>query len=500
MSEWFINTAEGQQGPYSTENIKEWLEAGSVTGDTFVWKEGMAEWVALSTVSEISSPTPVASPPPPSAAPPSSTSTAPPAANDAPMPQAVSNSNPDPVETSQEAASKKSRMPKIKPLYAALVVFLLAGGAYAADQSGLLGGSEPGSEVIAEIDLGDDSESDEDEFEKEESEDDLVFEEQDPPEPFVASNDYKARNVVVFVIDGPRFSEAWGEPDKKHIKALTEKLAPEGVVFPNFFNNGVTKTVPGHTALATGYYQEISNTGVAVPDNPTFLHRWLKKHDAPGKAAWIVASKNKLDVLANTIHEDWEDQYLPNIDAGLKEPRGNMYSKYYRPDGETMDRLKGIVRRDHPQLIFVNVKEPDAAAHDKDWDGYTDGIEKSFGYAAEFWEHLQEIPFYKDNTAFFVTNDHGRHLDGVDRGKTSHGDDCEGCRHILLYAAGPDFPKDKIIETEYEQIDLTVTIAKILGIEIPNSKGKVIEELFVSDTGSDKKETKKTTKKKKSKK
>ncbi|WP_238555152.1 hypothetical protein [Chryseobacterium sp. P1-3] len=77
-----------------------------------------------------------------------------------------------------------------------------------------------------------------------------------------------------------------------------------------------------------------------------------------------------------------------------------------------------------------------------------------------------------------VSNDHGRHLDAKG-GFKSHGDGCEGCRHIEFFAIGPDFKKNTIITTgNYEQIDITSTIAELLRFPLQYGKGKVIKDAF----------------------
>ena len=106
-------------------------------------------------------------------------------------------------------------------------------------------------------------------------------------------------------------------------------------------------------------------------------------------------------------------------------------------------------------------------------------IRETDGMAWDVWKLLQSDPFYRGQTAFFITNDHGRHPDGHLDGFISHGCSCEGCRRILLFAVGPDFKKGVVIEKKREQIDLAVTAAKILGFSIPGSKGRVMTELFI---------------------
>ena len=78
----------------------------------------------------------------------------------------------------------------------------------------------------------------------------------------------------------------------------------------------------------------------------------------------------------------------------------------------------------------------------------------------------------------FVTNDHGRHLDSIAGGFSSHGDDCKGCRHINFFACGPDFKQGVIISQKRELIDISATIAELFQFSMPTSKGNVMEELF----------------------
>jgi phosphopentomutase len=63
-------------------------------------------------------------------------------------------------------------------------------------------------------------------------------------------------------------------------------------------------------------------------------------------------------------------------------------------------------------------------------------------------------------------------------GFISHGDTCLGCRHIFLYAFGPDFKKGTIVNQKRELTDISATVAELLHFETPYGKGKVMTELF----------------------
>ena len=79
---------------------------------------------------------------------------------------------------------------------------------------------------------------------------------------------------------------------------------------------------------------------------------------------------------------------------------------------------------------------------------------------------------------FIMTNDHGRHLDGIADGFVSHGDHCRGCTHINFMGYGPDFKEDSLIYTQYELIDILPTIGDLLGFDYHEAQGVVMSDLF----------------------
>ena len=109
---------------------------------------------------------------------------------------------------------------------------------------------------------------------------------------------FKTKYVIILVIDGPRYSETYGEPTCKYSPILCDSLKHEGTFYAQFKNNGPTFTVPGHTAIVTGNYQRISNAGTALPKQPNIFQYFLQATGKDSSAAFVVSSKGKLDVLA----------------------------------------------------------------------------------------------------------------------------------------------------------------------------------------------------------
>lgn len=287
---------------------------------------------------------------------------------------------------------------------------------------------------------------------------------------------FKASHAIVLVIDGPRQSEMWDDPDHTRIPCLATELAPQGVLMRNFRNNGPTYTAAGHTALCTGFYQDIENSkGSQLPNHPSMFQYFLKAKGLPQTKALVITSKDKLALLANTNDSAWHDKFMPATYCGVE---GKGFGSGYAEDADTLAAVKRILAKDHPRLVIINLKEPDASGHGGDWFSYLRAVRNSDARAGELWNFLQSEPEFKDHTDLFITHDHGRHLDGVADGFKNHGDDCEGCRRIALLALGPDFKKGAEVKATGEQIDVPVTIGAILGFPMPGCKGRVLKELF----------------------
>lgn len=281
------------------------------------------------------------------------------------------------------------------------------------------------------------------------------------------------KHVIVLVIDGPRYSETFGDSTYQYIPNLGKKLRHDGVLFTHFRNNGSTYTNAGHTAITTGYYQSISNGGKELPKRPSIFQYYLKSSGADKSKAWIVSSKGKLEILANTKNKKWWNMYMPYTYCG---PAGN--SSAYVGDKLTFEKIKSVIANHTPNLMLINLLEVDVNGHGNDWEGYKKALKNCDQYVADLWTLIQENPEMKGQTTLFITNDHGRHLDGHKDGFISHGDRCEGCRQISLLALGPDFVKNKVVSTSAEQLDISKTISYLLDFEMPTSEGRILKELF----------------------
>ncbi|MGK7391688.1 MAG: sulfatase-like hydrolase/transferase [Candidatus Cyclobacteriaceae bacterium M2_1C_046] len=279
----------------------------------------------------------------------------------------------------------------------------------------------------------------------------------------IPASDYTTENVIIVVIDGPRYQETWGDNLRQNIPVQSQ-LAGEGILFKNFFNEGETYTLAGHTAITTGFYQKIENNGTELPANLSIFQSYLSYTQLPPDEAWLVTSKEKLSILADTKDLKWRGSFSPSMDAENRE------------DSITIKVALQVLNEQQPSLAMIHLKGPDQYGHRNDWVNYIRSINETDGYVGDVWNLIQSHPHYADKTTLLITNDHGRHLDGISTGFEDHGDKCEGCKKISLLALGPDFEKGIVVDTPYEQSDIAPTVAKLLNFPFV-SEGFAIEEL-----------------------
>jgi hypothetical protein len=289
----------------------------------------------------------------------------------------------------------------------------------------------------------------------------------------VAERSYQTENVVIVVIDGPRYSESWGQSGRPNVRYMDSVMAPVGCTHSYFYNLGETWTTNGHTALTTGIYQSINNTGGEYPKNPGIFQHYLKKHPNESNLVWLITSKDKLQVLSDCKDPKWKNKYIASTDCGV-----NGLGTGYRHDSITFQRVMYTLALRKPKVLFVNFREPDFSGHKNDWNGYIRGIQQTDSMVHEIWKLIENDPYYQGKTTMFITNDHGRHLDGVSNGYVSHGCSCEGCRRIHLWSFGPDFKQGTYLNQAAELIDVNATIGELLQLNSLKSNGRVLWELF----------------------
>lgn len=271
--------------------------------------------------------------------------------------------------------------------------------------------------------------------------------------------------VILFVIDGPRHTEAFDDPDHRYVSRMWNELRPQGALIPEFRNDGQTLTNPGHASIVTGTWQTIANNGSERPTEPTLFEHYRQTYGVPKKETYVVSGKRKLNACSYSTHEDFGRRYGATERVGLADDRA------------VFDELVAIMKGDKPRLVMACFPAVDRAGHSGDWDAYVSAIGVVDSLLVELWDFVQHDPFYKDKTYVFVSNDHGRH-DDKSGGFSNHGCGCEGCRRGMFLALGPTIKANYQTSKVYTQRDIFYTVASILELTVEKSDGVVIEEIF----------------------
>ncbi|MCK5571792.1 MAG: alkaline phosphatase family protein [Bacteroidetes bacterium] len=263
-----------------------------------------------------------------------------------------------------------------------------------------------------------------------------------------------AQNVVIAVIDGSRDSETMGAG---YTPMMWDSLLPQGTLWTDFRNEGITLTNPGHASIATGTWQTIDNEGNQRPTMPTVFEYYRSSSSAAETDVYVVAGKYKLNILSYSTHPSYGEPYGASVSLAPM-------------DGLVLNASLTAMGGHHPQIVIINFPDVDYAGHSADWERYLNAIRTVDSLVYELWQFIQSDPHYKDNTTLFITNDHGRHDDGHG-GFKDHGDGCEGCRHILLLAVGRGFPAAHVVATTRTQIDIAPTVGELLSFPVPYALG-----------------------------
>ena len=277
-------------------------------------------------------------------------------------------------------------------------------------------------------------------------------------------------NVFIVVIDGARYSETFGDTSHKFIPRLWNDLRPQGTIYTSFYVDGYTSTNPGHSSILTGKYQYITNDGTERPHEPTLFEYYRKEKSAPVEDCYVILGKDKLDILGHSDRPDYGYQYRASI----------KYSSSEYDDKITLDNFRSVIASSHPHLAIINFAQTDHAGHSGVWSDYVNSIRNVDSLIFELWNIIQSDSIYQGKTTMIVTGDHGRHLDNVKDGFKSHGDSCDGCRHVSTMIIGPDTPRGYVDSNKTTQIDIAPTIGKLLKFVPIYSEGSVINSAIIT--------------------
>jgi hypothetical protein len=278
--------------------------------------------------------------------------------------------------------------------------------------------------------------------------------------------------MMIVVIDGARYTETFGDPDRTFVPEMAE-LAAGGAIADAFRNDGITYTSRAIPALWCGTWTEVRDTvygGVetSYAVKPTIFEYYRKHTGMPAGDCFYV-----LKYISGL--------WLPSFDADYGPRYWPAFYSTGAGDEDVCNNTKYLMNVDKPDFLWVYLADVDNAGHTGDWDHYTSTLRKADSIVGELWDHIQSSDYYRNATTLIVTNDHGRH-DDQHGGFQHHGCGCEGCRRIQFLAVGPNIKPNHVSAVPRVLPDMAVTAAHILGFGMEHATGEVMHEILSTNS------------------
>ncbi len=286
------------------------------------------------------------------------------------------------------------------------------------------------------------------------------------------------------------------EPEERRKKLLPffwTVIARQGSLYGNR-DHGSDMNVANFYKISYAGYNEIF-TGFAdlafVPNSPVYnrntnILAFLDMQEAYAGKVAAFSSWNLMPYILNEkenrfpinsgyeMVEEGEDSVAVMINrlqlAGTG--KGNT-----RHDLLTFAGAKTYIEQQHPKVVYIGLGETDEFAHKGRYDQYLQKAHQFDQMMAELWYYVQTDPFYKDNTSFVITTDHGR---GRKYNWNKHGFWIKGSGETWLAMMGPSVKSAGEIKTKQQlyQKQIAATVAGLLGKSFhaphPVARGLVI--------------------------
>jgi hypothetical protein len=246
---------------------------------------------------------------------------------------------------------------------------------------------------------------------------------------------------------------------------------------------------PGYNEILTGKADDVRITGNAKIPNPntTIFELFNASEEGKGK----VAAFGSWDVFPYIINEERSGVY---VNAGfdsveeksterekfLNQLQGQIPSPWssVRLDAFTHHYALEYMKKEHPSLVYIAYGETDDFAHDGDYQAYLKAAHNTDALIKELWEFTQQDHFYKDNTVFIITTDHGRGSTPINTWR-DHGGHIKGAAQVWLAAFGKGVsPKGELsINEQLYSNQVAPTVMNLLNLSSTSIKtmGKAID-------------------------
>lgn len=285
-----------------------------------------------------------------------------------------------------------------------------------------------------------------------------------------------------FVKDTLLTNEMYGgiskeEKRKKLMPFFWSTLARQGQLHGNrVYDNKVDVSnfykisYPGYNEILTGYADPLIMKNKPVANKNSNLLEYLNTREPYKDAVAVFSSwdvfpyilnEERSNIPVNSGYENMQEKsagfdIINKVQDNVNEKTGTRY------DQLTFLNAKEYLQKYHPKIMMLGLGETDEFGHQKKYDMYLQQANNVDKMIAELWYYVQTDSFYKNNTLFIITTDHGR---GSHPTKWySHSTLKKGASETWLAMIGPGIKPLGEIKTNSQiyQKQLAATIAQLI--------------------------------------
>jgi len=308
-------------------------------------------------------------------------------------------------------------------------------------------------------------------------------------------------NIILVTLNGVRKSESIEDPTHQYIPHIWNDMKREGVLYTNILDMNKEFHAPSVSAMITGENYEFFANGVNVPSIIQYIR---KKHNLPRTKLWTIGNWSYNDRVCEIDPDYTKDTYPCQITtlpiknspeaAGIitekdevlkkflielirKDPiNAPAYALYVHWDSlepvfyqffqRIMDKFK-------PKFLYYMMGAVDSA-HYSTYARYALALKSSDVRVFKIWNYVRDDPFYKDNTYLIVCADHERNSYYMQHNENA----IDNPSRTWMYIYGPGIKKNIVINRKTYHRDLFPTLAHIMDVDVPESKGKFLKDCF----------------------
>lgn len=254
--------------------------------------------------------------------------------------------------------------------------------------------------------------------------------------------------------------------------------------------NTMIFSYPGYNEILTGKADDKNIRSNAKVNNPneTILEianqSALYKNKVAAFGSWdvfpFIINEERSGVYVNAGFEDAKNDSLSEKEVFLNELQAQIPSPWgtVRLDAFTHHYALEYLKKNHPHLLYIAYGETDDFAHDGEYDAYLNAAERTDNFIKDLWNFTQNDDFYKDNTVFIITTDHGRGTQPLETWK-HHGGNIEKSNETWLVMFGKNVKKlgEVTIDEQFYNNQIAPTILGLLNInfDVNNYPGEILK-------------------------